>query len=269
MMDIVTPNPYTTMLINYKQEHIFSKINKAIQLTSDVEYEMVKLGLREANVFHLLPENSDRQIEQIVRDGLVFLPIHRTKRYGGFAHKHQFVEYLDQNSMSYGVVAKTLESAEKFRNVQLSQSTDHKATGLLLNYPECCSTVFEPYYQKSADPVWEVCEATEGSYVKDSILYVPNYDPNLFVHARYIGLKIIPWFPCNLLCADSIKRAKTWLQVLNSLDPETTEFIQEMLKIKGQTWDLLNAQVVVTIPNYCKIIATSDYQPERRIIKFI
>jgi hypothetical protein len=269
--NIITPDPYTTILLNYGREDIFFKIQKAIKLVFDVEYEMVKRGLREANIFHLMPEECDIQFEKITRDGLVFLPISRTKRYSGFAHKHEFVDKLDSNAMSYGVVAKDLETAEKFKLVQSQESTNHKTTGQYLGYPDCCSTAFEPYFRQSADPVYEVASATEGSYIdkKDGALVVPQFDTTLFVHLRYAGIRIIPWFPCNLLCKESKEKSKIWLSVLESMDQDITKFILEVLNVKNQTWDLLNAQVVITVPGYFKIIATSDYCPQRKIIKFI
>lgn len=264
---IEDPEPYSTILIEYQKENLFKIFRNMHGFLNEIEYKMVSKGFRQANVYHMVPENFDKQIERIMEDGLVFLPIHRTSRYSGFSHCHIFTDSLDLGSMVYGVVAKDLNTAKQFRDAQ-TNNFDHKTTGDLLGYPKCCSEAFNEYFQKSYDPIWEPAINTEGSYLKDKILYVPHYNPKILQHLRYFGPRIVPWFPCNFLCEESSEKAEIWFNLMKETNEELAKNILDILNVKGTTWDLYNAQVISKIPGYGIGVAASYYTEEHRIIYF-
>lgn len=266
--NIIDPNPFTSILVEYKKDYLFEKLQNLRPMAQRVEYEMVKRGYRKANVYHLHSNNYDLEIEHVFEDGLAFLPIHRIKGYSGFAHTHEYTENLDQNSVIFGVVAQNLENAKLFRDYHKGGNIDHKQIGDLLGYPDCCSQSFTPYFKKSSDPIWEIAQATESSYEKNRILYVPHYDPLLLQHLRYFGCRVISWFPCNFLCETSIRLSKIWFNIFKEVSEESAVFVKELLEVKGQTWDLYNGQVSIKIPNYLWCIAGSYYTPKKRIIQF-
>jgi len=265
---IKNPDPYTTILPLYNSKHpnLIHQLEEAKKVCINLEYEMVKRGYREANVYQLTPDNYDRQIEKIFRDKLVWLPINRVKKYNGYSHKHEFVENLSDDALVYGVIARDIETAEKFKKVQTS--IDHIETAKLLGYPECCSLFFDKVFSQDMDPIWSSAINTEGNYIKNKILYVPHYNLLLLQHLRYFAPRIISWFPCSFLCEESSKKSKIWFSVLEDINPEIASFIKEVLTVKGQIWDLHLAQVNVDLPGYFRGIVSSYYTPERRFIKF-
>ena len=263
---VQAPSPYTAFIFEYEKSYLNDFFREMQILGNSTEYQMVVKGLRQVNVYHMTPESFDTQVEQIMMDGLVFLPIHRTKRYSGFAHCHNFVDKIDQDTMIYGVVAQDLETAKKFREVQ-KDNVDHKITGELLGYPECCGLAFNEYFKTSYDPIWEPSLATEGSYMdKNGVLHVPHYNPKILQHLRYYGLRITPWFPCNFLCEESGKRADIWFNLMKSLNEDLAIKLLTHLNIRNTTWDLYNAQINTNIPGCGFGVAASYYTPERRII---
>lgn len=233
----------------------------------EVEYEMIKHGKRECNVYHLGPGNYDKEIDKVFDDGLVFKSILRTKKYQGFSHSHFNVNNLNDDAMVFGVVAKDLKTANKFKEYNLATPTNHIEIGKMLGYPECCCNTFENNFKISYDPIYEA--ALNTSYVarKDNYLQLENKYPELRVDLRYFGVRIIPWFPCSFECEESIKRSKVWLDMMYSLDTELTEEILDLLS-KPSSWSLLNSQIKVTHPDF--LIQTSGYfDDEYKEVRFL
>ena len=104
---------YRSREIEREWEPLRSRIYGA---TAFAEYEMVKRGHRRADVYQLDPSKFDHQIKRVVLDGLYYLPILRSKTYGGFGHRHYVTDTIDSNTFIYGVVAQTLDDAIKFHD---------------------------------------------------------------------------------------------------------------------------------------------------------
>lgn len=60
------------------------RLKMARSLHDRAEYEMVRQGRRKCATLHIGPKDYDARMEQMAKDGLVWLPIQRTKTYGGF-----------------------------------------------------------------------------------------------------------------------------------------------------------------------------------------
>jgi hypothetical protein len=268
------PFPYTALLPYYPNYALGKVVSNISKITYGVEYEMVKRGYREANIYHVFPESFDTQLEKIRKDGLTFIPLLRSKSYNGFSHSHFHVDKLGSGTMVYGVVAKDTEIANEFflEHKNIESGGSHKHTGDLLGYPECCSESFTEYFKKSGDPVYEVAQSSKHKIQKDGSLLITDFDPLLQIHLRYFGLKVIPWFPCSFNCEESSKRAKQWLSVIKDVDKEqngNTKLTEKLLELlnKPSSWDLNMAQAVIKHPDFYGYCA-SYYTPEKRIIEF-
>jgi len=262
--NLESPKPYTEVLVKYGKA--FN--HKIGEFYFDVEYEMVKKGYRDANVFHLSPQNYDNEIDKIMEDGLVFKPIFRSEVYNGFSHTHFPTKSLGQNTMVYGVVAKNLKTAQLFKQYHLGNYTEHKEIGKLLGYPDCCCESFTKYFNKSFDPVYEPAENTKGIKKVNNKITLPkkSFNEQLRVDLRYIGIRIIPFFPCSYDCVNAGKVAKTWLKVMYSLDEKITDEIIEYLE-KPSVWSNLNGQVLVKHPDFL-IMAGGYHDKEYKEVKF-
>jgi len=109
------------------------------------EHESVRVGLREANVYHLSTGNFDKEIERVFLDRMMYLPIMRSQTYHGYSHKHRPTDVIDENTHIFGVVARDLETAERYRSVNKG-IVDHTTIGEMLGYPECCIEFFNIHW---------------------------------------------------------------------------------------------------------------------------
>lgn len=261
------PQPFTAQLPAYGHESILEELSEFNKVFHQAEYEMVRRGARDADVYHLNANAYDEQIEKVFQDGLVFLPILRSKSYSGFSHKHFPSDELGQDVMVYGVVAKDIDVAREFKAAH--NPVDHMKIGAMLGYPACCSKEFVKYWNISQDPIFEIAYNTvphTHQLSPDDPLVVEKGDPRLYVHLRYAGLRIIPWFPCSFDCEESKERAKKWQSIIDDISPGTSE---RMITLLGMptTWNLLNSMVVVDHP-YIKTVATSYYTEANKIVVF-
>lgn len=253
---VVDLNPFSKVVWkdpSYKRQYA-DLLKEASAVSFEAEYQMVRNGLREANVFHMSPRNFDEQIEKITNDGLVFLPILRSKVYSGFSHRHYPVDRLDDNTFVFGVVAESLDTAKRFKDASLSG--DHVTQGLMLGYPECCTRFFTKVWKSgSLDPCYESFMNTSG-----------DVDPRLNVMLRYFGIKIIPFFPCSFNCERAIEVSGVWELVMKCIDPDITDFILSMLS-KPLDWDLYKGIIEVDTPLFRGIV-NGYYTEERKVIRW-
>jgi hypothetical protein len=139
------PMPYSEILPAYGHGWIRDLFRDANKLQANAEYESVKRGMREASMYHLNPQDYDRQIDQIMKDGLAFQSIRRVKTAGGFSHTHQDGADLGPDTLVYGVLARDLDvavSIVKASQPDKSGDADNVSIGELLGYPECCRKAF-------------------------------------------------------------------------------------------------------------------------------
>jgi hypothetical protein len=264
------PQPYVAFMPRCPNFELFDISKKLSKITYQAEYEMVKRGYRDANIYHLMSNDYDNQIEQVFKDGLTFRPIRRVKQYNGFSHKHVPSKDLGPDTMVFGVVARDWDIATEFKNADLGidrgNKCDHAQIGEYLGYPECCTDFFAKNFPESLDLVYESANNMIHNVDEDGAILLQDFNPLLQVHMRYFGLKVIPWFPCRYDCEESEKKAKQWFEVIKDLDSNLANKLLEMLA-KPSSWDLNLAQILVEHPDflgYC----TSYYTEKKRIIKF-
>jgi hypothetical protein len=216
---------------------------KAFDLRKIAEYEMVRRGFRDADVFHMKMESFDKDIEKITNDDMFFLPLDRIKLYKGVSYSHEISENLIPNeTFVYGVIARELSAAQQFKSAYVAK--DHIKMGKLLGYPECCCNFF--YNTRSVDPVFEVAQGTRRS-VDPNYIVVRGDNPLLRTHLKYFGFRLIPWSPCSTECKESSIKVQDWISVMRSIDEKTTNKIIEILNVPSN-WSLLKSQVFLDHP---------------------
>ncbi len=238
-------------------------IASANELSYRAEYEMVKLGLRQANVYHMTPNSFDKQIETITNDGLVFLPILRSKAYSGFSHKHFPVDKLDSDTFVFGVVAQSIEIAQKFKAASLKG--DHITQGELLGYPKCCCEAFSKNWSSNKlDPCYESAVNTPEAtldYTKEKVHV--NGDACLNTMLRYFGVRIVPFFPCSYQCSEALDVSKNWFEVMKSLNKDVTLKVKELLE-QPLTWVFNKGIIYITTPIMRAVV--NGYECERKSV---
>lgn len=254
MVEGLEPYPFVNLFYNSHRsiEEWKQKVTRAVSLHNKAEYITVKEGLRACATIHLNPNDYDKMIERITKDGLVWLPIQRTKKYSGFAHRHYPVDQLDANSSVYGVLAKRLEDAEAFREASsgtTEKPTDHETIGKLLGFPQCCSEFFNEIWPDFVDPVFQTAERTSGSeWLSENEIQV-KIQPETNQMLRYAGFRIGSHFPCRLDCEETIKTAKMWIDTMKSISEEGTKDLMDILSLPGK-WSVLKGIALVETEHF-------------------
>jgi hypothetical protein len=239
-------------------------LNSIRRIAFNSEYEMVKRGLRKANVSQMTPQNFDKEIEKITKDGFVFLPIVRSKTYKGFSHRHYPVNELDFDCFVYGVVAKDLETAREF--VDASEKGDHIVVGQLLGYPRCCCDAFQENWvnKKILDPCYEAAINTTGNKIDEIGVHVKAH-PFINPMLRYFGIKIVPFFPCSFNCEAAIKVGKTWFNLMKNLNEEAAFATKELLELPI-SWSLHKGIIDIKTPLFRGIVNGYDCETRKTIV---
>lgn len=266
---VIEPFPYTQILPKCGNSYLAALQKEADNLFYEVEIESVAKGMRQVDIFHLFGNDYDTQLGKLADMGLVFLPIRRSKAYSGFSHRHFDTPTLDKDSMVFGAIAKDLQAAKKFK--ELEAKNDHIKMGELLGYPECCSRAFKEYIKRSLDPVYEIALNTNHRKENDFVVLDGIPFENI-VHLRYFGFRVIPWLPCCFDCDISKEAAAEWIALFKRLDSTNIiEKVISLIKIPS-TWSLYNAQIVVNKPPHKESLffgyTTSCYLPGKLNVRF-
>lgn len=270
-MDVIELEPFTRIytFYPYNDGKLREMINRISRAHHWAEYETVKRGYRRATIYHVYTRNYDKDIERVFRDGLVWLPILRSRVYQGFSHKHFLVNQIDLNTFTYGALARNLEDAEEMVKAHTSKGgyTDHAKVGEILGYPKCCVEFFCKVWNSGIyDPVFEIAMNTDDKEVISKYEVIVYGHPYLNQLTRYAGLRVVPWFPCSYMCEESIKQAnEIWIKLMREYDDEAVDFYEELMKEKI-VWDSLYGVVEVTIGDKIKILANTYPRLEKHIV---
>jgi len=242
--------PFWNMLwrstkIKQEWEPLLSKIRQANYFA---EYESVKRGYRDCDVYHVYPYNFDTDLQKIIDDELFYQPILRSQKYDGGGHIHYMAKDLGPNTFVYGVVSNSKEGAEKFKEYSIPGNIDHKIVGQLLGYPDCCIDWFTEEWltQKKADPMFETAMNTSGCEVDGDTVTVSG-PPELNRLSRYVGLSALPYYTCSFDCKPSMEFAGWWEKLMREYDEHAYDKLIEALNMPV-TWSVNNYLVYVEHP---------------------
>lgn len=248
--------------------------------TGFAEYEMVKRGFRDADVYQLDPDRFDWQINKVMLDGLAYLSILRSKRYRGYGHRHYVADEIDSDTFIYGVVAKNLDSAIEFHDAgvtdvalrvkkwppeQMNPSgIDHDVTGRLLGYPKCDRDFFRETWLRDGcvDPMFEIAVNTKNSEITEDNKVRVSGHAYLNRLIRYWGFNIIPYFPHSFDCEESIEFAVKWFSLMREYDEEAADACAEILNMPMR-WSLRNCIIYVEHPLFFG--AANGYYTDRKL----
>jgi hypothetical protein len=234
--------PFTEII--YKDKKVKEKYSLTIMLASalldSIEIELVKRDFRCLTTYSLEPQIMQIQLTHFSKEGLTFYPIKYVKKYSGFAHFFEEPSSVE-DSLIFGVLTKNVEYAKKFKEAFFKG--DHYTQGKLLGYPECCINSFiDGWNQGYFDLIPYI--ALKGTEI----------DPRLNVMLRYIGVRIIPFFPCSFTCNQAIKFADYVIEIIDEINYDLRKSILEMLSLP-LTWSQVNGIIEVIVNNEIRIIA--------------
>ena len=249
------------------------------------EYEMVKRGLRKCDVYQLDPDKFDWQIKRVFLDGLHFLPILRSKQYGGFGHRHYDTDVIDENTFIYGCVCNSLDNAIRFHDagvIHLNQriqqwsphemnpdGIDHDITGESLGYPKCDRDFFSNVWLKEGcvDPMFEVARNTEGAEIIDENTVHVGGSTYLNRLARYFGFELIPFFPHSFDCKEAEQFGIKFFELMKEYDEEAAQGCYELLNTP-MIWSLQNCITYIEHPLFIGS-ANGYYTKEKKTVKWL
>ena len=243
-------------------------MTKLGQATHFTEYEMVKRGFRDCDVYQLNPRSFDVEIDKVAEDKLFYRPILRSKIYQGFGHRHYPSETIDENTFIYGVVGKTWEAAEEFKKISTGE-VDHKRIGELLGYPACCSDWFLEVWLTDGcvDPMFETATNTPTHEVNEDGSVNAYGNPMFNRLLRYWAFQVIPYFTHSYDCEPSKEFADTWWKIMHEFAPEESELLLEVLNTKC-TWSLNNMIIFVEHPLF-RGCCNGYWYPEKRVVHWV
>jgi len=232
--------------IKQQWEPIFKKIREANHFT---EYESVKRGKRNCDVYHVYPYTFDTDLQKVIDDELFYQPILKSQSYDGGGHIHYIADKLGPNTFVYGVVSNTKEGAEKFKEYSIPGNIDHKIVGQLLGYPDCCIDWFTDVWleQKKVDPMYEAALMTKGHELHEDGSVTVYGPPELNRLSRYVGLSALPYYTCSFDCEESLKFASWWGELMKEYDEHAYDKLIEALSMPV-TWSVDNYLVYVEHP---------------------
>lgn len=176
-------------------------------------------------------------LQEWARRKELYLKVRRwTARQDGFAHA-----YLPGNDQAVVLVA----TQEHIVEDPYPESW--------FGYPLCCHEFFCTHFPRIIDPVWQWAESDPGnsamaigsggpSMREKHVDYTGLANPCL----RYVGVRWVPWIPCQPNCPKTLDLGNGWGELLRyeGLD---TDRLFSLLNAR-MTWDVYRGQAIVTTP---------------------
>jgi len=180
---------------------------------------------------------------------LIFKPLRLTKKFSGFAHRHEDPGSKDADFYVYLGVSKKLYHINQF--YEAYKKGDHNIQGELLGFPKCCREFFSDIWPKGyIDPVWQM---------RDKDHPHPYSNPLL----RYIGVRLSFHIPCSFHCKETIKVTKKRLSLIKENE---LIMLMEALLSMDMEWDCWHGIAQIKTPLFW-IITSSTPSQKRHIVK--
>ena len=228
-------------------------IIKASRAVQDLELESVLAGKREcctttidpAGFFDFMKAHPDLDIR----------PLRRTKKFQGFAHRHEDPA-PGEDFYIYAAVGRNREATRRFETAY--QANDHVEIGRLLGFPECCGRFFSWVWPEGfIDPIWQMAA---GNVFGDPAHEGPERmveikDPHPFSNPllRYLGLRVSFHIPHSFRCQETIDRTAGLLELV---DPESKTVLEALLSMPME-WDANHEIAQIKTPIFWLIINTT------------
>lgn len=243
---------FTRVIPKQKCENWPSKLSKMGNLYREAEYQTVKRKIREAAIISVYPENLDESLQRFNKDGLIFIPLKKTKRDENFSFK---LEPPKTGEAFYwiGCLVRTKKEGEIFK--EADQKHDHRTMGQMLGYPECCIEYFIKNFPVNYDPIWVDLEGKVRGY------------PECNGMLRYFGPKIIPHYSCSPTCEASRKIGRTWLKIMKEIDKGLAKEMYNLLA-EPITWNSYHGVIQVETPYFIGLVNSFPFVEKPKIINW-
>jgi len=212
---------------------------------------------RPCSTFHICSEHVYEDLQLLREHGLVFIPLRKCRRVGGFAHR--FYDPLPGQPYDvFGVISRDNASAERFAKAYYRG--DHWTMGKLLGYPECCIHFFlETWIERQVvDPIWEAAANTTGHRKKVQI--IREFLPECNILSRYAGIRVVPHLVCSFDCEGSAVFAEMFRPYI----PHYRKLVK--LLSEPTLWDCRYGVAIVKT-RYFEIVANSHPYRDRRVVQ--
>lgn len=244
------------------------KLRRASRVYNEAEWRTVAEGHRKACTVHMSRGNFETLAERLTKDGMFFMPLHRTAKYSGFSHTH--IEPKEGEDYDvYGVAAKDPEICERFKKADKGgTSVEHSKIGELLDYPECCRRAFKRRWGKGIiDPMFEAAKAVDGAAKEGNTeaIELDDLPPETNQMLRYFGVRMTSHLPCSFRCEETIEGAGYWKEVMKDADLGGYNYLGEILDLDLR-WDAYRGIVEVTTPLF-RGITTTGFTWGKRVIR--
>ncbi|MEM4620768.1 MAG: hypothetical protein QW607_11230 [Desulfurococcaceae archaeon] len=222
----------------------------------EIEYDLILMGVRHCNYTYIDPLKPD-ELVQIHKRNLKYKIITYVKRFSGFAHTHEQPQGFE-DALAFVAVCDTDENTEKMAKAYLEG--DHVTQGHLLGYPEDDIEFFVKHWGHHLDLVYPTALNSEKRGGK-----VVGY-PELNVLLRYVGPRVIPFFPHSYTCPHAKKFGDKVVELLKDRDPDMTKKLLWLLS-RDMHYSQVNGIIRVDVVDSNKRIMTvvaSGYTSERQ-----
>ncbi len=191
---------------------------RAEALIHEIELRLIRDGVRKCDFIHIDPQRPDLSL--VYKYGLVHRGLQLVRKYSGFAHKHYEPRSLDEALLFTAVCIddSSLDEVEyAYRNA------DHRTIGKLLGYPECDTEFFTKWWGRHLDLVYPTAMGSERD--GDTVLF----DPRLNIMLRYIGIRLVMFFPHSFQCGKAIEFANKVYERVAGADKSLAKEILDIL----------------------------------------
>lgn len=222
---------WASKAIKDKYEPMFEKAKK---LYWTIEKETVFRGLRPLTTEHIYPENYLNMVHDYLKRGTLFMPIKKVGVYNGTSSYHPPVED-GKPWYYYGVLTRDIEKGFEFIEASQEEKSDHYKLGLLLDYPDCCVSIFRKQFpQGVVDGIWHAASRTDEKYIKrkeETLIELKDIDwrMNIILRAYLIG--VLFHTPCSFSCKKTQEKAKLWFDVAHEIDAEGLKEAELFLRL--------------------------------------
>jgi len=244
----VSPFTYVMWARGWVERRFSPVVQRFERFASLAELDLVKLGFRECDVFHVYPESMYDGLSLVYERGLRFQVIDVVRRYSGFAHYHERPRDVSE-VLYYGAVCRSEAGLREM--VEAHRRGDHDKIGELLGYPKCDRRFFvENWGRGRYDMVPEVAVNTPGSRVErvgdgDGLRVYSEFDPLLNIAVRYAGLRFLPYFPHSFDCPESVRFAGLFMSAVYRYDREAVYTVAKLLSLPI-VWSQANGIIEVS-----------------------
>ena len=221
------------------------------------ELKSVISDIRRAGTIHIHSSSMMVNLNNIIDNGLIFLPILECSSVEGFAHKFYEPKQGEPRDV-FGVMTKKLSHARAFR--EAFNSNDHDFVGRMLGYPTCCINFFKNTWSYIIDPVWQWAYNSPHKVIDSNTVEVTGY-PECNMLLRYFNLRTTPHIVCSSKCESSRKLAMK----LKPLTP-TFDSLIDILS-KDMIWDGYKGEAVVKTDGFMGIGNSTPYS-QKLVIKW-